>query len=471
MLADGSLFDWTRQVEETADRLARDAVQQLQSSNQSQPTQHPARSSLPAGLFDPALPNHPLPSQPPVRAREVAKLAAVIASSPPPPTPVAVQRESASLLSTVDAILAEAEAVLRREQYADESEQKEGRQAERRQQLMERKAAAAQALDTKRRQRQQSTPHITPSIPSTSHTTRPHSSSHTQLPPPMTLRPQSTQSAELVRMKKAIEVRTEQRRRERDEAVKADMLDRQRRDIIARYEEAEGKRRAEERKEQEDELLRTQRERQAVVQQEQKSREDDSKRQQLRTELEDKKRQAADSIRQQRLLDKQQQQQRQLTHYTHTVQRRTDRQLLQRVWLQWMAAVVEVRRVKHLKAVSVWRYNCTVRWFGLWKSVARRVKEERRRVEEESMRRRKEDRRVQAAAHWQLRNTQRSATLLTRSTACSLPRAMHPFSHYSHLRCCCVHQTIRCMALVFASAESVDDTSTAMCARCVVNQC
>jgi len=221
-------------------------------------------------------------------------------------------------------------------------------------------------------------------------------------------------------MKKAIELRTEQRRRERDEAVKADMLDRQRRDIIARYEEAEGKRREEERKrreedrkDQEDELLKTQQERQAKEQQEQKLRQDEGKRQQLRQELEDKKRQAAEAIRQQRLLAKQQQQQQLLANYTQTLQRRTDKRTLQQAWQQWLTAVVELRRQKQSKAVSVWRYNCTVRYFGQWRTVVRQVKEERRRVEEESLRRKKEDRRVQAAAHWKLKSEQRSASMST----------------------------------------------------------
>ena len=424
--AEGSVHEWTRQVAETADRLARDALQQLHTAtSHPRPTQQPlARSTLPPGLFDPILPNHPLPSQPPERAREAAKLAAVIASLPAPrPPPPTAPSESASLLSAVDAILAEAEAVLKREQHADESEQKESRQAERRQHRLERKeATAAHISETKRQQHRHPALSTQPILPA-KHTTTATSTATPSTPhtrPPMAVAALSSRSAEILRMKKAIELRTEQRRRERDEAVKADMLDRQRRDIIARYEEAEGKRREEERKrreedrkDQEDELLKTQQERQAKEQQEQKLRQDEGKRQQLRQELEDKKRQAAEAIRQQRLLAKQQQQQQLLANYTQTLQRRTDKRTLQQAWQQWLTAVVELRRQKQSKAVSVWRYNCTVRYFGQWRTVVRQVKEERRRVEEESLRRKKEDRRVQAAAHWKLKSEQRSASMST----------------------------------------------------------
>ena len=422
MLADGSVYEWTCRVEETADRLARDAVQQLQSASVL-----PNRFTLPPGLFDPCLPNHPLPAQPPARAREAAQLAAVIASSPPPGSPLAPS-ESASLLSAVDAILAEAEAVLEREQHEGKAEQKASRRAERRMHHVERKEATEQANETKRQLRNEPALQTERHIP-TPHSTTTRTTQRTRQS--IAALPQSSHSADVLRLKAAIELRTEQRRKERDEAVKAEMLDRQRRDIIARYEEAEGRRRVEERKEQEDELHISHQETRAKEQQEQKHREEESKRQHFRQELEDKKRLAAEAIRHQRLLAKQQQQQQLLTHHTQTLQRRADKRLLQRSWQLWVAAFVEARRAKQLKAVSAWRYHCSGQHFRLWRSVVRQAKEERRRVEEESLRRRKEDRRVQAEAHWKLKCAQRSASNRTPEPRCA--RTMHyPLLSRSH---------------------------------------
>ena len=418
MLADEAVDDWTRQVEETADRLARDALQQLHNTAQPRPSQPPVgRSTLPPGLFDPTLLNYPLPSQPPERAHRVAKLAAVTASLPAarPPT---VLCESASLLSAVDAVLAEAEAVLKREQAVNDTEQMESKQMERRQQRVERHTAAAQLSETRQQHRQPAS-HSKQHTAPTSHNTFTTSTIHTPTTPHTksisALQSQASHSAEIIRIKKAIELRTEQRRRERDEAVKAEMLDRQRRDIIARYEEVEGKRREEERREQEEVQLKEQLETQTKQQQDQQHKEEEeSKRQQLKQELEDKKRLAAEAIRQQRQLVKHQQQQQLLAQYTKTLQRRADKRLLQQAWQQWLTAVLEARRSKQSKAVSVWRYNCTVRYFRLWRSVVGHARGERRRVAEESMRRRKEDRRVQAEAHWKLNGTQRSDTVTQR---------------------------------------------------------
>ena len=436
MLASGEVSEWTRQVEETADRLAKEAVQRLHGNHPL--TAQPGRGTLPPGLFDPVLPHHPLPAQPPARAREAAKLATVLASSPPLRSPSTAPHASASLLSAVDAILAEAEAVLKREQLVDEAERQESKQADRRQQLVERKAAAALANDTKRRQHRPTTLQPAQSIPPTA-----LASSPLTIPiqlPVAAMRVQPAQREEIQRMKKAIELRTEQRHRERDEAVKAAMLDRQRRDIIARYEEAEGKRREEERKEQEHELLKTQQqERQAEEQQrqqEERHREEEGKRQQLRQGLEDKKRQVAEAIRHQRLLAKQQQQHHLLTQHTQTLQRRTDKRVLQHAWQQWLTAVVQARRLKQSKAASVWRFNCAVRYFRLWKSVARQMKAEKREVGEERMRRRKEDRRVQAAAHWKLQSTQRSATASIRQLSISHDESIVPLT--SRLCVCAV---------------------------------
>ena len=409
MLSAGSVQEWTCHVEEMADRLAQEALQQLQLRADQPQHAPPRRSTLPPGLFDPSLlPNHPLPSQPPSRAREAAKLAAAIASSPPPPPRApSVASDSASLLSAVDAILAEAEAVLTREQYVDESEQKQSRQAERRRQQVERNTAIAQANGMKHRQQRllamQPNRHISPTIPHAGASSPP-----THIPLSVAVGPQAMRSTEIVRMKKESEGRTEQRRRERDEAVKAAMLDRQRRDIIARYEEAEGKRRDEERKEQEEQLHKTQQEGRKQEQQERAQREEESSRQHIKQQLEDKKRQAADAIRQQRALAKQQQQQQLVAHCTQTLQRRTDKRVLQQAWQQWLAAVIETSRQKSAKAVSVWRYSCTVRYFRLWRRGSRQAKEERMRVEEEKLKRRKEERRVQAEAHWKLKSAQRS---------------------------------------------------------------
>ena len=468
MSADGAVHEWARQVEETADRLAREAVQQLQ-TNQPRALQPLGRGTLPAGLFDPSLPNHPLPSQPPARAREAAKLAAVIAASPAPRPPT-VPSESASLLSAVDAILAEAEAVLKRERHADDTEEKEGRQAESLQRRTERQAAITQARTHRSHRSSQPAPQLRqPAILATQAVTALHSTSalgvsHARLP--VSLATQSSHSTEVLRMKKAIELRTEQRRRERDEALKADMLDRQRRDIIARYEEADGKRREEEeRKEQEEDRLGTQQQqRQEKAQQEHTQREraaaaarereaeQESKRQQLKQELDDKKRQAAEAIRHQRLLAKQQQQQQLVAQYTQTLQRRTDKRLLQRMWQQWLAALVDARQVKHSKAVCMWRYNSTVRTFRQWRSALRQAKEDRRRIEDDSLRRRKEDRRVQAAAHWKLRSTQRSA-----APHISKHRPMFIIHRWLTIAAAVTlcPQPVRCMALVPTSEESV----------------
>ena len=413
MLADSAVHEWTREVEETADRLAREALQQLHAPAATAASSAPpaSRASLPVGLFDPALPNHPLPSQPPQRAREAAKLAAVIACLPAP-RPAAAPTESASLLSAVDAVLTEAEAVLRREQKANDVEEKQSEQLDRRKQLNERHAAVARVNERVSRQQPRQQQPLDSAAPIPTATKTP--ATIRALSPPSSqvrstaMRHSTRQSEEIIRMKKAIELRTQQRRKERDEALKAEMLDKQRRNIIARYEETEGKRREEERKEQEHEVLKTQKEAQARDAVEQRQRQAESARQQHKQQLEDKKRQAAEAIRQQRLLAKQQQQKQLLAQFTQSVQRRTDQRLVQHAWQQWLEAVREARQAKQAKAASVWRYNCTARNFRLWREVVMRAKVQQRRVEEESLRRRKKDRRMQAETHWKLKHTQRS---------------------------------------------------------------
>ena len=318
-----------------------------------------------------------------------------------------------TLLSSVDAILAEAEAVLQREVEADE---KDGLEEVRRERLRHAEAQQQSAQETAEQLRAHRRAVITAykqQRPSSDSSPSAPPPSHLPVPPSL-----STPSAsfsrpiasidvaaaplqrrdEVLRMKAEIAVRAQQRLREAEALARAEEADTRRRELLTHQrqrEEAASTERA---------LREAQQQATAAALHEEETRKSQAKR-----DLEERKRKAADEVRLQKLQAKREQREAFIQQRVAVYRKERERRMMRSSMGEWRRVVHAVCQERRLKALSVWRFNSVARHFHSWREGASHARAEREAIKEARAERLRAEQQTQAEQHWKTSQTHRSA--------------------------------------------------------------